>query len=311
MKELEYLDVINNTLGDSSLLGDDCAFLQEFNMYVTQDTLVEKVHFDLDTTTAYELGQKAVSVNLSDLAASLSQPSYITISLSLPKNINTDFVRDFYTGVNEICKEYNVIVAGGDLTGSKEVVVSVCAIGKKIFDVNVSRHYSKPGQAIVVTGTHGDSAGGLRLLSNGCRENNSLIKKHLLPQPKIKESIELAAVLQKEQIKNLAIMDTSDGLGDAIYKLSKGCGYVFDINYKDIPVNNELKRFFPDEYKDLVMWGGEDFELLFTVEESIFDKLDKNKFFRIGSVSDKKFSDCDNEDFRVEFQEKSFKHFGE
>ena len=59
------------------------------------------------------------------------------------------------------------------------------------------------------------------------------------------------------------------------------------------------------------MWGGEDFELLFTVEESIFDKLDKNKFFRIGSVSDKKFSDCDNEDFRVEFQEKSFKHFGE
>lgn len=311
MKELEYLDVINGTLGDSSLLGDDCAFLQEFNMYVTQDTLVENVHFDLNTTTACELGQKAVSVNLSDLAASLSQPLYITISLSLPKDINTDFVRDFYTGVNEICKKYNVKVAGGDLTGSKEVVVSVCAIGKKIFDINVSRHYSKPGEAIVVTGPHGDSAGGLKLLSQGCRENTYLIKKHLHPMPKIAESMELAAVLQKEQIKNLAIMDTSDGLGDAIYKLSKGCGYVFDINYENIPVSPELKRNFPDEYKDLVMWGGEDFELMFTVEESIFNKLDKQKFFRIGSVSDKKISDCGNQDFGAEFQEKSFKHFGE
>lgn len=311
MKELEYLDVINGTLGDSSLLGDDCAFLREFNIYVTQDTLVENVHFDLNTTTACELGQKAVSVNLSDLASSLAKPMYITISLSLPKNTNTDFVRDFYTGVNAICNEYNVKVAGGDLTGSNEIFVSVCAIGKKIFDINVSRHYSKPGEAIVVTGPHGDSAGGLKLLSRDCRENDSLIKKHLLPMPKIAEAMELAAVLQKEQIKNLAIMDTSDGLGDAIYKLSKGCGYVFDINYENIPVSSELKRTFPEEYKDLVMWGGEDFELLFTVEENIFDKLDKNKFFRIGSVSDKKISDCVNQDFSVEFQEKSFKHFGE
>ena len=76
-------------------------------------------------------------------------------------------------------------------------------------------------------------------------------------------------------------------------------------------MSSELKRTFPEEYKDLVMWGGEDFELLFTVEESIFDKLDKRKFFRIGRVSDKKISDCENQDFGAEFQEKSFKHFGE
>ena len=74
MKELEYLEIINDTLSDTTLLGDDCAYLKEFDICITQDTLVEGIHFTLDTTTPFELGQKAVNVNLSDLAASGSKP---------------------------------------------------------------------------------------------------------------------------------------------------------------------------------------------------------------------------------------------
>ncbi len=309
MKELEYLDVINKTLGDSSLLGDDCAYLRELNLFITQDTLVEGIHFDMDTTTAYELGQKALNVNLSDLAASLSKPLYVTISLSLPENINSDFVEQFYSGVEKICKEYDVKVAGGDLTGSDKVVISVCAIGKKVFDIDVSRHFSKPDDVIVTTGTSGDSAGGLKLLLQGKKDSCSFIKKHLLPEPGLKVAFELGTFLEKENIKELSVMDTSDGLGDAIYKLSKGCGFQFDIDYDRIPVSKELATTFPSDYKNLALWGGEDFELLFTIPEFVYEKLDKNKFFKIGKVTNKPFSK--NSSICIEYEKNIFKHFEE
>ena len=85
MKELEFLDIIKNSLSFKSFIGNDCAFLDEHDLFFTQDTLVEDVHFSLYTTTPYLLGRKAVNVNLSDLAAALAKPEYISISLSLPK----------------------------------------------------------------------------------------------------------------------------------------------------------------------------------------------------------------------------------
>ena len=79
MKELDYLTIIGQTLKDSSFLGDDCAFLSEFGLYVTQDTLVEDVHFKLTTTSAFELAQKAINVNLSDLASNCAIPLYVPL----------------------------------------------------------------------------------------------------------------------------------------------------------------------------------------------------------------------------------------
>ena len=108
MKELEYLDIINKTLSDVSLLGDDCAYLKDFDLCITQDSLVENVHFSLKTTDAYTLGQKAVNVNLSDLAAAGAVPLFVTISLSLPKNKDIDFVKDFYKGVEKSVSKYGV-----------------------------------------------------------------------------------------------------------------------------------------------------------------------------------------------------------
>ena len=121
MKELEYFDIINKTLSDVSLLGDDCAYLKDFDLCITQDSLVENVHFSLKTTDAYTLGQKAVNVNLSDLAAAGAVPLFVTISLSLPKNKDIDFVKDFYKGVEKSVSKYGVTVAGGDLTDADKV----------------------------------------------------------------------------------------------------------------------------------------------------------------------------------------------
>ena len=96
MNELRFLEIINKTLDSSSFLGDDCAYLDDFDIFVTQDTLVEDVHFSLYTISPYLLGRKAVSVNLSDLAAALSIPKFILVSLSLPKNTKDSFVSELY-----------------------------------------------------------------------------------------------------------------------------------------------------------------------------------------------------------------------
>ena len=128
MKEIDFLNIISAKLADNTYLGDDCAYLKEYGLFVTQDTLVEDVHFSLLTTTPKQLGWKTAAVNLSDLAASAALPLFLTVSLSLPENTEKKFVAEFYEGINDICKKYNTAVIGGDLTRSEKVFVSVCAV---------------------------------------------------------------------------------------------------------------------------------------------------------------------------------------
>lgn len=315
MKEMEFLNVIHKNLDDTSYLGDDCAYLKEFGLYVTHDSLVEGVHFSLETTTAYDLGWKAAAVNLSDLAAAGAKPLYLTISLSLPEKTESHFVEEFYRGINDICVKYNVKVIGGDLTGSGQVFISICAIGKKISTFDVSRKFAKVGDFVVVTGEHGNSAGGLRLLSRGEDFPKCLIESHLKPVPQIDKSAEIILNTQKD----MAMMDTSDGLADALFKLAEASSVTFDIDFEKIPVSKELKTIFADSYGNLVLWGGEDFELLFCADKNLFDKLDKTKFFEIGRVAEKvqgasvRIKNEENTFFINEesFNENSFNHFEE
>ena len=303
MKELEYLSIINKELEDSSLLGDDCAFLQDLGVYVTQDTLVEDVHFKLSTATPNQIAQKSVHVNISDLAAAGAEPLYITISLSLPRYCNESFVQEFYKGVNSACSSLNIKVAGGDLTASDKVVVSVCAIGKKMSSVEVSRSFAKANDVVIVTGFHGDSAGGLRLLTQGGKKSQYLTDKHLLPVAQAEKSREIINAAATAGVYKIAMMDTSDGLGDAICKISKASGKMIEPEH--IPVSKELVDMFPDDYMDLALWGGEDYELIACIDEKVYNLLDKTKFIKIGRVLDKPLS----KDFVEQFENKCFKHF--
>lgn len=308
MKELEFLKIINNTLSDSTYLGDDCAFLKDLGIYVTQDSLVEDVHFSLKTATPYETGQKSVAVNLSDLASSCAKPEYILISLSLPNNINKNFVEEFYKGVNDIAQKYSVKVVGGDLTKSDKIMISVCAIGKSISNYICSRKNAQKGDLIYTTGVHGSSAMGLKLLNENKKEPLNIIKKHLLPEPRVFEALELVKIFDKD----FCMMDSSDGLGDALYKLATNSDVTFEVNYQDIPKDKECI-----ENPDLVFWGGEDFELVFTIDEEKEKFLDKKKFFKIGKVTAKKenipviidFEDRKTVITEEIFNKKIFKHF--
>lgn len=316
MKELKFLDIIKNKLDNSEYLGDDCAFLKDLDIFVTQDTLVENVHFSLNTITPYLLGRKALSVNLSDLAAALAKPEYITVSLSVPKMTKEFFVEELYRGINDVCREYNTKVIGGDITGSDSVVISICAIGKKISKYITSRSYAKKDDYIVVTGNLGASASGFHALSHFLYAEDKLINAHLNPTPRIKE----AAIVSDIINTNIAAMDCSDGLIDALYKTAFNSRHSVSIDINRVPVSDEVKNYCKRnslDYTQFVKWGGEDYELLLFVDEDTYMKLDGNMFTSIGRVLNKDSNpsvivtngNTDEIITRKVFENNSFNHF--
>lgn len=318
MKENEFLNVIKETLSDSSYIGNDCADLKEIGLFITQDSLVEDVHFELKTTTPFQLGQKAVAVNISDLATTLCNPAYISIGLSVPDSISADFVKEFYRGVDVACQKYHAVVTGGDITSADKVYISVAAIGRRRHDVNISRSYAHVGDFIITTGNYGSSAAGLAALQNGWNVSDEILNSHLTPVARLEEAHEAGKYIEND----LAIMDTSDGLADALYKVSKSSNVSINVNFEDIPVSSEVKKLAEEkgvDIKDWVLWGGEDFELLLFVPYFLFATLSSKGFKYVGSVventdGEPKVTINDNgSSFVIDeklFNEKTYNHFG-
>ena len=312
MKELEFLDIINKTLCDNSLLGNDCAYLKDLGLFITHDTLCEGVHFDLKYTDFYTLAKKSVAVNISDLCANLAKPEYISISFSASKNITKQKVGQFYKGIEDCCKKYGIKVSGGDLTGSNDgIVISICALGKQIKNApKVSRGFAKEGQIVCVTKDYGSSAYALYCLKNNIKCSKEVLRTHLDPEP----DIEISKQLAKLNCKKLAIMDSSDGLCDSLFKLAKTSDKSIEIDFYKIPYNKEIEKF-PLDFKDLILWGGEDYGLVFCIDEKDYEILSKKspQIKKIGTV--KPF----NKDYFIKigdlkidektFIEKSYNHF--
>ncbi|MBQ3640579.1 thiamine-phosphate kinase [bacterium] len=316
MKELEFLQIISEKLDNNSYIGDDTAFLEDLGIFVTQDTLVEDVHFLMHTTSPYLLGRKAVSVNLSDLAAALSIPKYISVSVSMPENTEKNFVSELYRGIKEVCDEFKVKVIGGDITGSNKIVISICAIGLKSCQYLSSRAYAKKDDYIITTGSYGKSSAGLYALTNFLMAEDTLIQAHLNPQAKINEALYISSLLEED----IATMDTSDGLIDAIYKISQASGHTIELDFNSIPVEKSVKDFSNRNnlnYQDFVLWGGEDYEVVFCVPKKVFEKLDSNKYKCIGRVQNKDNNPVvniktDGKKERITkeiFEKKSYNHF--
>lgn len=264
MKEKEFLQTIKNTL-NSKYIGDDCAYLKDLGVVISQDSLVEDVHFKLSYTTPFQLGYKSVMVNISDICASGAKPAYLTISLSLPKNIDINFVKDFYEGAKMAAQ--NVEIVGGDITGSEKIYISVSAIGSTKNRKISSRSNAKIGQKIIVSGSHGSSAAGLKLLLDGKKEPQTLVNAHLMPKAQICFSTQIA-----ENAKtNYAMMDTSDGLMDALSQIANASNVVMSVDFDKIPYDQEIKIF--DDWQDLIFYGGEDYQLVAAVDENLLKNI--------------------------------------
>ncbi len=257
MKEKGIISLIKNLL-NSKYIGDDCANLPDLGVVITHDSLVEGVHFSFDFMSPYQLGYKSVMVNISDVAASGAEIKYLTIALSLPSNIDENFVKEFYKGAKTACGE-SVKIVGGDITGSDKVLVSVCAIGSSKERKISSRKNAKIGYKVVVAGMHGSSGAGLKQLLSGVREPNIFINAHLEP----KAQVEFAKFIGENLDVDYAMMDTSDGLMDALSTIANESGVLLDVYFDKIPYDYQIVEFA--DFKDLVLFGGEDYGIVAVV----------------------------------------------
>ena len=168
-KELKLLNIISNKLNDSSYLGDDCAYLDEYEVAISSDSLIEDVHFSRSFMTPKEIARKSMLVNISDILASGAKPIYATINLS--GKLDEKFVEEFYGEINKIEKEYDLKIIGGDLTKSDKLIISITILGSYKNRAISSRSNAKENYIVAVAGEFGSSAQGLNDLFNNIQDN--------------------------------------------------------------------------------------------------------------------------------------------
>ncbi len=300
MKEKEFITIIKNTL-NSPYIGDDCAYLKDLGIVVTQDSLVEDIHFSTKFISAFDLGFKAVMVNVSDVAASGAEPKYLTVSLSLSSNVKEDFVEEFYNGCKKACGN-DVQIVGGDITGSEKIYISICAIGKTLGRNISSRKNAKIGQKVIVSGIHGSSSAGLKLLLEGKNSPEKFIKSHINPVAQVEFGKNISTTVKEPY----AMMDTSDGLMDGLSTIANESGVLLDIDFDKIPHEKDIEQF--ENWQDLVLFGGEDYQILATVPQNF------QGGFEIGVVKEGlgvnlKLRDKITHYSKQDVEEKVFNHF--
>lgn len=257
-------------------IGDDCAIIpgpQGFQYAISTDLLIEGVHFVTKEIGGYGLGHKSLAVNLSDLAAAGATPCGAFMSIALPENTDTDFLNDFVDGFHALGKKYGCPLLGGDTTLSKSgITVNVCVIGIRPDNTNISRARSQNGDIICVTGALGDSGAGLQYILHPEWERDAtaakLIKRHHFPEPCIEEGIFLAG---NEQVHSM--MDISDGLASDIKHILERSGVSAEIELENLPTSPLLQQKYgnqPSQIYHYALHGGEDYELLLTVDAKYF-----------------------------------------
>nr|WP_242689302.1 thiamine-phosphate kinase [Pedobacter sp. SYSU D00535] len=268
--------------------GDDAAVL-DFSgkkMLVSTDLLLEGIHFDLAYTPLRHLGYKAVQVNLSDIYAMNGTATQITVSLGLSSKFPLEAIEELYEGILIACKKYNIDLVGGDTSSSKQgLVISVTSIGYADVEEICYRNTAGEGDLICVSGDLGAAYIGLQLLEREKRiflENPNIqpdlegkdyiVERQLKPEAR-KDIIE---ILRDLGVKPTSMIDVSDGLSSEVIHIctqsEKGCNLYEDKIPID-PMTYETARDFNLDPTICALSGGEDYELLFTIKQSDYEKI--------------------------------------
>ena len=252
-------------------IGDDCAVFGPYSgrlFLATTDMLVEDIHFLRNAITFYQLGKKAVAVNLSDIAAMGGRPLALLISLGIPANTSVESMQDLYKGMKEMCTHYHVTIIGGDTVASPDkLIINISLIGDVKEDEVLYRSGAGPGDKVYLTGNVGDSYAGLKIIKGEVSPPQSItshfIKTHNEPKP----MIEVGGMIAGSRLAS-AMIDISDGLLSDLGHICKESA-VGAVLFKDsIPLSHELTNlcslvnFNP---LDFALSGGEDYLLLVTV----------------------------------------------
>lgn len=269
-------------------IGDDTAVLQGFGealLLATVDAQVEAVHFLREAITPEQLGRRALAVNLSDIAAMGGCPVVALVSLVLPPDMEVVWIERLYRGLHEEANRWGVVVVGGNMARAPQhAVVDVCLLGRVDRGALLLRSGARPGDLVLVTGTLGEAAAGLRLVQRPELEilaREALLARLHTPTPRLPE----AAVIANSK-RATAMIDLSDGLSSDILHICQESQVGVRLWAEQLPVSEtvrEAARQCGEAALDLALSGGEDFELCFTAPADIAESLAQTVYNETGT----------------------------
>ncbi len=275
--EVQFIERVRQRLAASADvpigLGDDCAEVHAFDrgrLLVTTDLLLEDVHFRLTTTTPEQLGHKMLAVNLSDVAAMGGTPRAFVCGLGVPADLDVEIIERLYEGALALADRHDVVLVGGDTNRSESgLVLAITLLASPPKRGSLTRSAARVGDVLMVTGTLGDSALGLKILEEDLVKTphlpafEQLTRRHLEPTPRL----EAGRALANERLARAAI-DVSDGLAIDATHLAMESSVGIEIDRDAIPLSPELVAVAHElalDPAEIAAAGGEDYELLFAV----------------------------------------------
>ncbi|MFO0321472.1 MAG: thiamine-phosphate kinase [Bacteroidota bacterium] len=270
-------------------IGDDAAVIKyehEKHTVVSTDMLVEGVHFDLSYVPLKHLGYKAVAVNLSDICAMNATPKQITVSIAASNRFSVEALEELYSGILFACQKYHIDLIGGDTTTSPSgLIISITAIGEANKNDIVYRDGAKEKDLLCVSGDLGGAYMGLQILE---REkfvfkdnptiqpdlvgNDYILERQLKPEPRV----DIVDLLKTLKVTPTSMIDVSDGLASEILHICKQSNVGCELYEEKIPIDPQTfdrAREFDLDPTVCALSGGEDYELLFTIPISDYDKI--------------------------------------
>lgn len=267
-------------------LGDDTAVIridQNKALIATCDIQIEDQHFRLKHISTYQLGRRAIAVNLSDIASMGGKPSFALVSLGLPSKFPVIDYDQLFQGIKDELSQYSAHLIGGNLAKTeRKLIVDVTLLGEVHPDHLLSRSGSKVGDKIFVTGRLGESGAGFHILETFGQyypeKYANLVKAHLQPTPRIE-----AGKMIAETKMVTSMIDISDGIASDLYHICRMSGVGAEIQSECIPLPENIEEVSEIAHTnplDIALYSGEDYELLFTVKPDVISTL-------ITEISDK------------------------
>lgn len=278
-------------------IGDDAAVIaigNELCQVVTTDLLSEGVHFDLTYMPLKHLGYKAVAINVSDICAMNAIPKQITVALAVSNRFSVEALEELYAGMKAACVDYNVDLIGGDTTSSQSgLVISITALGTAPKDQICYRSGAKEYDLLVVSGDLGGAYMGLQVLERekevfkanpniqpDLDGHDYILQRQLKPQARL----DVVKMLKELGVKPTSMIDISDGLASEILHICKASQVGCHLYDEKMPIDAKTSMVAIDFNLDPSMCalnGGEDYELLFTIDQKDVELIQSNPNFSI------------------------------
>ena len=275
-------------------VGDDCAVIGtgKKKWVVTTDTLAEGVHFDMMYTPLKHLGYKAVAISLSNIAAMNATPRQILVSIAVSNRYSVEALEELYAGIRHCCQRYDVDLVGGDTNSSRSgLVLTVTAVGEVDEEKITYRSGAHLHDLICVSGDLGSAYSGLLVLERekatykanpnfqpDLDSYDYVLERYLKPEPRL----DIVKFLSEKEVVPTSMIDVSDGLASELLHICKQSHCGCEIYEERLPIDYQTTRVCSEMSNNMLpvsnaLNGGEDFELLFTIDQKDYEKIKDSK----------------------------------